>query len=462
MIVAELLGEVRDLTSELLKKYNINGPRYTSYPTALEFSEQFSNADFEVAVNNSNSDALSLYIHIPFCHSLCYYCGCNKIVTRHKHKADIYLDYLVKEITSRAPLFKTHKIQQIHFGGGTPSFLSKVQFTRVIESIKQHFTFKQDVEMSIEIDPREIELDLLDHLKQLGFNRLSFGFQDANVKVQEAINRVQDTNFLAELMKRARSLNFNSINLDVIYGLPHQSPELFNNTLETVIELNPDRISLFSYAHMPSRFAAQRKIKDEWLPSGSDKLALMLTAMETLRAKGYIPIGMDHFAKPNDELAIAQQQGNLHRNFQGYTTQGDCDLLGLGVSSISAVGRSFSQNYKDLKEYYTAIDKDAQAIEKGVMLTQDDVIRADVIRQLMCNFKLNKNTISQKYNIEFDQYFAYEISNLIIFVKDNLIDITDDVIRVKPVAKLLIRNICMTFDVYLQKQLNKQRFSRVI
>ena len=460
--MAERLGEVRDLTSELLKKYNINGPRYTSYPTALEFSEQFGNDEFELAVNESDSNSLSLYIHIPFCHSLCYYCGCNKIVTRHKHKADLYLDYLITEIASRAPLFKTHNIQQIHFGGGTPSFLSEQQFDRVIAAIKQHFTFKQDVEMSIEIDPREIELDLLNHLKQLGFNRLSFGFQDANLKVQEAINRVQDTDFLAKLMQRARELDFNSINLDVIYGLPHQSPELFDNTLATVIELNPDRISLFSYAHMPSRFAAQRKIKDEWLPSGSDKLALMLRAMETLRAKDYIPIGMDHFAKPNDELAMAQQQGHLHRNFQGYTTQGDCDLLGLGVSSISAVGRSFSQNYKSLNDYYQAIDSNAHAIEKGLQLTQDDVIRAEVIKQLMCNFKLNKASINQKFNIDFDEYFAYEISSLTVFVKDKLIDVNEEVIRVKPIAKLLIRNICMTFDVYLQKQLNKQRFSRVI
>jgi len=456
------MAQIFNLTSDLLNKYNINGPRYTSYPTALEFSDQFGNDEFEFAIKHSSSNALSLYIHIPFCHSLCYYCGCNKIVTRHKHKADIYLDYLITEITSRAQVFTQHKIQQIHFGGGTPSFLSKEQFSRVINAIKQHFEFKQNVEMSIEIDPREIELDLLDHLKQLGFNRLSFGFQDANLKVQEAINRVQDSDFVNQLIQHGRSLGFQSINLDVIYGLPHQTPELFDNTLAKVIELNPDRISLFSYAHMPSRFAAQRKIKDEWLPQAGAKSSLMLEAIDTLISAGYVAIGMDHFAKPNDELAIAQQQGRLHRNFQGYTTQGDCDLLGLGVSSISSVGHSFSQNYKDLKEYYNALDANSNAVDKGLLLSQDDVIRGEVIKQLMCNFKLNKNTINRKFNIEFDEYFSFEISKLTTFVKDRLIEINEDEIIIKPMAKLLIRNICMTFDVYLQKQLNNQRFSRVI
>jgi oxygen-independent coproporphyrinogen-3 oxidase len=456
------MAQIFSLNSDLLSKYNINGPRYTSYPTALEFSEQFDNQEFEFAIKHSSSNALSLYIHIPFCHSICYYCGCNKIVTRHKHKADIYLDYLVKEIVARAELFQQHKIQQIHFGGGTPSFLSKEQFSRVISAIKQHFEFQQDVQMSIEIDPREIELDLLDHLKNLGFNRLSFGFQDANLEVQEAINRVQDSDFVKQLIIRGRSLGFQSINLDVIYGLPHQRLELFDNTLGKVIELNPDRISLFSYAHMPSRFAAQRKIKDEWLPNASDKSDLMLEAIDTLTDAGYVAIGMDHFAKPNDELAIAQQQGNLHRNFQGYTTQGDCDLLGLGVSSISSVGRSFSQNYKDLSDYYNAIDTSSHAVDKGLLLNQDDVIRGEVIKQLMCNFKLNKNSINRQFNIDFDDYFAFEISKLTTYVKDRLIDIDDNEITIKPIAKLLIRNICMTFDVYLQKQLNNQRFSRVI
>ena len=383
-------------------------------------------------------------------------------MTRHKHKADIYLDYLEKEIISRAALFSQHQVQQLHLGGGTPSFLSASQFTRLISNLKSHFKFKQKVEMSIEIDPREIELDLLDHLKILGFNRLSFGVQDTNLEVQEAINRVQDTNFVKRLIDRANELKFDSVNVDLIYGLPHQSEALFDNTLNDVIELNPDRISLFSYAHLPSRFAAQRKIKDQWLPQTNDKLRLMLNAIDKLSANGYVSIGMDHFAKPNDELAIAQQNEALHRNFQGYTTQGECDLLGLGVSSISSVGKSFSQNYKELKQYYAALDEQQQAVEKGLMLKDDDVIRGTVIKQLMCNFSLDKKKISQELNINFDEYFAEDLNKLSIFINDGLIEMDSKHIFIKLHARLLIRNIAMSFDAYMAKQLNKQRFSRVI
>lgn len=457
-----VMSDIFNLTSKLLNKYNINGPRYTSYPTALEFNTEFGNAEFEVAVEQSNCQDLSLYVHVPFCHSLCYYCGCNKIVTRHKHKADIYLDYLEKEIISRAKLFGTHRVQQLHLGGGTPSFLSAEQFTRLIGALKAHFDFKEKIEMSIEIDPREIELDLLDHLKSLGFNRLSFGVQDTNLEVQEAINRVQDTEFVGELIERGRALNYDSVNIDLIYGLPHQTEALFDKTLAKVLELNPDRISLFSYAHLPSRFAAQRKIKDEWLPQTDDKLKLMLKAIDTLTNNGYVSIGMDHFAKPDDELAIAQKAGELHRNFQGYTTQGECDLLGLGVSSISSVGMSFSQNHKELKDYYTAIDTCDQAVEKGLLLKQDDIIRATVIKQLMCNFNLDKAKVSEELNIDFDQYFADDLTKLQIFIDDGLIDMDNNHIFIKPHARLLIRNIAMSFDAYMAKQLNKQRFSRVI
>ena len=456
------MSDIFSLTSKLLNKYNINGPRYTSYPTALEFNSGFANSEFELAVSESTSKDLSLYVHVPFCHSLCYYCGCNKIVTRHKHKADIYLDYLEREIISRAQLFNQHKVQQLHLGGGTPSFLSAEQFTRLISNLKRHFAFKDKVEMSIEIDPREIELDLLDHLKALGFNRLSFGVQDTNLTVQEAINRVQDTEFVHQLIERGRELEFDSVNIDLIYGLPHQTEALFANTLDKVLELNPDRISLFSYAHLPSRFAAQRKIKDEWLPQTNDKLKLMLNAIETLTSNGYVSIGMDHFAKPDDELAVAQKAGELHRNFQGYTTQGECDLLGLGVSSISSVGMSFSQNFKELKDYYAAIDNHAQAVEKGLELKRDDVIRGTVIKQLMCNFNLDKQKVGKELGIEFDQYFAEDLAKLSVFVEDGLIDMDEQHIFIKPHARLLIRNIAMSFDAYMAKQLNKQRFSRVI
>lgn len=456
------MSNIYNLTSELLNKYNINGPRYTSYPTALEFNSEFDDQAFSLAVENSPTKDLSLYVHVPFCHSLCYYCGCNKIVTRHKHKADIYLDYLEKEIIGRSGLFSEHKVQQLHLGGGTPSFLSAEQFTRLITNLKSHFSFKDKVEMSIEIDPREIELDLLDHLKSLGFNRLSFGVQDTNLEVQEAINRVQDTEFVNALIERGRALKFDSVNVDLIYGLPHQTEALFENTLNKVIDINPDRISLFSYAHLPSRFAAQRKIKDEWLPQTNDKLKLMLNAIDKLTSNGYVSIGMDHFAKPDDELAVAQQAGELHRNFQGYTTQGECDLLGLGVSSISSVGLSFGQNYKELKHYYAAIDEQQQALEKGLALTRDDVIRGTVIKQLMCNFSLDKHKINTELNINFDDYFAEDLAKLDVFINDGLIDMDEKHIFIKPLARLLIRNIAMSFDAYMAKQLNKQRFSRVI
>lgn len=456
------MSNLANLSTEIFNKYNINGPRYTSYPTALEFHDQFGDPEFDVAVSQSTNQALSLYLHIPFCHSLCYYCGCNKVVTRHKEKADIYLDHLIAEIKHKAESFQHHKVQQLHLGGGTPSFLSKAQMTRLIDEIKSRFHFDTVVEMGIEIDPREIELDYIDHLASLGFNRLSIGVQDINEEVQVAINRVQDTDFVVDLIQRAKSLQFESINIDLIYGLPHQDKNSFNATLHAALVMDPDRISLFSYAHLPSRFAAQRKIKDEWLPQGQQKMALMFDAINFLTEHGYVAIGMDHFAKPDDELAIAQQAGKLHRNFQGYTTKGDCDLLGLGVSAISSVGRSFSQNVKELKHYYQAIETRQSALEKGLMLSEDDVIRGYVIKHLMCNFELNKRDVEAQFNINFDQYFAEDLSKLDVFVNDKLVDIDSESIQVRPIAKLLIRNIAMSFDAYMANQLNKQRFSRVI
>ncbi|MBU2883377.1 oxygen-independent coproporphyrinogen III oxidase [Psychrosphaera sp. B3R10] len=446
----------------MMNKYNMNGPRYTSYPTALEFQYDFSNKNFCQAVAQSETDNLSIYIHIPFCHKLCYYCGCNKVVTRHKHKADIYLDYLAKEIESRASLFQDHKVVQIHFGGGTPSFLSKAQFSRIIALLNTQFEFDQKWEMSIEIDPREIELDYLDHLYSLGFTRLSFGVQDTNLQVQEAINRVQDLTFIKSLLRRARDLGFCSINLDVIYGLPHQSPVLFEKTLNDILDCDPDRISLFSYAHMPSRFAAQRKIKDEWLPTPDVKMSLMLRALDVFVEKGYIAIGMDHFAKPNDDLAQAQQSGQLHRNFQGYTTLGSSDLLGLGVSSISSIGNSFSQNYKSLTDYYASIDTYKNAVEKGLWLSRDDQIRGDVIKTLMCNFLVNISDIEKRWQIDFKTYFENELNALDPMIKDHMLQLEENHIRVTQSGKLFVRTICMTFDKYMAAQLNQQRFSRII
>ena len=446
----------------LLSKYNVSGPRYTSYPTALEFNDVFNNDELVQAIENSSNKGLSLYVHIPFCHRLCYYCGCNKVVTRQMGKTDTYLAFLEKEILSRAPFFKDYSIKQLHWGGGTPTFLSKEQISHLVKLLKDNFNFTDDVEMGIEVDPREIELDLADHLYAEGFNRISIGVQDIDPKVQKAINREQSTEFVCDLIQRAKDVGFKSVNIDLIYGLPFQTVESFTKTLEKVKEMDPNRISLFSYAHLPSRFAAQRKLRDEWLPSVEAKFELMKHSIETLCSYGYEFIGMDHFAKPEDELAIAQRDGVLHRNFQGYTTLGECDLLGLGVSSISAIGKSYSQNKKDLKDYYQSIEENAHAVEKGVTLNTDDIIRGDVIHALMCNLHLEKSDINEKHNIDFDQYFAEEIKQLKTFIDDDLLENTVEYIHVDQRGRLLIRNICMSFDAYMKKKVNQQRFSRVI
>lgn len=448
--------------SALLKKYNTSGPRYTSYPTALEFHDQFQHDHLVQAIEASPNRELSLYVHIPFCHSLCYYCGCNKVITRHRDKADTYLEFLAEEIASRAPLFKDYTVKQLHWGGGTPSFLRHEQITKLVELLKEKFTFAEQVEMSIEIDPREIEMNLAEHLYSLGFNRISIGVQDIDEKVQETINRVQSTEFIENFIAHAKAVGFKSINIDLIYGLPHQNIDTFTRTLNKAHEMDVDRISLFSYAHIPARFAAQRKLRDEWLPSVDEKFALMKLAIEKLCDFGYDFIGMDHFAKPEDELSIAQKAGKLHRNFQGYTTKGGCDLLGLGVSSISAIGNSFSQNTKELQDYYKAIDNQAHAHVKGVSLTNDDIIRGEVIRELMCNLYLDKNKINEKFAIDFDQYFAEDLPSLNTFINDGLMTNSADEIKVNQKARLLIRNICMSFDAYMKQHLNKQRFSRVI
>lgn len=447
---------------QLLNKYNTSGPRYTSYPTALEFHDDFKHDDFIQAVKNSPNRELSLYVHIPFCHTLCYYCGCNKVITRHRDKADTYLDYLAQEIALQAPLFTDYKVKQLHWGGGTPSFLTHKQITTLVALLKEKFDFSDDLEMSIEIDPREIEMDLAQHLYSLGFNRLSLGVQDLDLKVQEAINRVQSTQFIGDFIGHAKQVGFKSINIDLIYGLPHQTLENFKKTLDKAHEWDVDRISLFSYAHIPSRFASQRKLRDEWLPDVALKFALMKLSIETLCDYGYDFIGMDHFAKPNDELSIAQGNGTLHRNFQGYTTKGGCDLLGLGVSSISSIGRSFAQNIKELQSYYKAIENQQHALERGVSLNDDDILRGEVIRELMCNLFLDKNKINEKYNINFDEYFADDLPLLNTFIDDGLVENTGDSIKVDQKARLLIRNICMSFDAYMKKHVNQQRFSRVI
>ncbi|MGB8664311.1 MAG: oxygen-independent coproporphyrinogen III oxidase [Serratia inhibens] len=446
----------------LIQKYNYSGPRYTSYPTALEFNQGYDEAAFQRAAARYPERPLSLYVHIPFCHKLCYFCGCNKLVTRQTHKADEYLAVLAREIAQRGPLFSGRKVGQMHWGGGTPTYLSTSQISRLTAMLRQHFDFLPDAEMSIEVDPREIELDVLDHLRSEGFNRLSMGVQDFNKEVQRLVNREQDEEFIFALIARAKALGFNSTNIDLIYGLPKQTPESFAFTLERVAELNPDRLSVFNYAHLPSLFAAQHKIKDADLPSAQQKLDILQQTIASLTEAGYQFIGMDHFARPEDELAVAQREGKLHRNFQGYTTQGDSDLLGLGVSAISMLGDSYAQNQKELKAYYSNVDAQGNALWRGLAMTEDDCLRREVIKTLICNFQLGYRAIEQQYAIDFAAYFAEDLQLLAPFERDGLVERDEQGIRVTPRGRLLIRNICMCFDLYLRQQARIQQFSRVI
>lgn len=456
------LAEAQLWDQSLIEKYNYSGPRYTSYPTALEFNENFSQQDFILSANRFADRPLSLYVHIPFCHKLCYFCGCNKLVTRQTQKVTQYLDILEREIASRSQLFKDRTVTQMHWGGGTPTFLTHDEITRLITSLKKHFHFDTHAELSIEIDPREITPQTIDHLAKLGFNRLSMGIQDFNHEIQYLINREQDEQLIRSLILQARKNHFHSISLDLIYGLPKQTVESFTETLNKVIDISPDRLSVFNYAHLPSRFAAQRKIKDHDLPNAHAKLQILQTSIQKLTQAGYRFIGMDHFAKPTDELAIAQQQNKLHRNFQGYTTQGEADLLGLGVSAISMLGDSYAQNQKDLKLYQQQVELSGNGLWKGFSLKEDDKIRRDVIKQLICHFYLDKQAIEQQYQIRFDHYFNEDLTLLDPLVKDGLVTITDDAIIVNPKGHLLIRNICMCFDSYMRQQARQQQFSRVI
>ncbi|OCQ54208.1 Oxygen-independent coproporphyrinogen-III oxidase [Photorhabdus australis subsp. thailandensis] len=446
----------------LIQKYNYSGPRYTSYPTALEFNQQYDNAAFMQAAVRYPERPLSLYVHIPFCHKLCYFCGCNKLVTRQKHKADQYLQLLEREIRERSKLFSGRKVSQMHWGGGTPTYLDKDQISKLMGLLRGHFDFMPDAEISIEIDPREIELDMIDHLHREGFNRLSMGVQDFNKEVQRLVNREQDEDFIFALVARARETGFNSTSIDLIYGLPKQTSESFAFTLERVLALAPDRMSIFNYAHLPNLFAAQRKIKEHDLPSAEQKLDILQQTIATLTNNGYQFIGMDHFARPDDELAVAQREGKLHRNFQGYTTQEACDLLGMGVSAISMLGDSYSQNPKELKTYYAELEKQGYALWRGLTLSQDDCIRRDVIKALICNFCLNFADIEQQYGLSFTRYFAEDLQLLMPLAEDGLVEVNEKRIQVMPRGRLLIRNICMCFDIYLRQQVRQRQFSSVI
>ena len=414
---------------ELIKRYDTAGPRYTSYPTAVQFSEDYTEDDYRrnIELSNQSNRDLSLYVHLPFCDTICYYCACNKIITKDRNKADPYLQRLHKEIAMQGALFdKSRKVNQLHWGGGTPTFISHEQMRELMDVTRTHFNLHDDDsgEYSIEIDPREVTADSIALLRDIGFNRMSLGVQDFNPEVQQAVNRIQSEEQTLGALQAAREQGFKSISVDLIYGLPLQTPESFGKTLQRIIEISPDRISVFNYAHLPQLFKPQRRINEDELPSAAMKLDILKATIEQLNDAGYVYIGMDHFAKPDDELTIAQQQGKLYRNFQGYATHADCDLVGLGITSIGTVGRSFAQNVKTMDEYTQRIDNDQLAVFRGVEIDDDDIIRRQVIMQLICHFKLNMTTFATDNNIDFNSYFADELKRLQTMRDDGLIKLS--------------------------------------
>ena len=452
---------------ELIKRYDLSGPRYTSYPTAVQFDPELSAADL-VSQGQSSVDPsapLSLYVHIPFCEHVCYYCACNKVITRNRKKAQPYLDTVYQEMAKLSQWYSNDRtVTQLHWGGGTPTFISHEQMIELMGQMRKHFKLLDDDsgDYSIEIDPREASLETIKVLREIGFNRISLGLQDIDPKVQEAVNRVQSVEQTAAILEEARRLGFRSLNLDLIYGLPYQTLDGFNATLDKVIEMNPDRLSVFNYAHLPDRFRPQRHIDEAALPNAETKLAILESTINKLLAAGYVYIGMDHFAKPDDELAIAQRTGNLHRNFQGYTTHAECDLIAMGVSAISQIGSVYYQNEHEMQAYADAVDSQQHAIKRGVSLSWDDIIRRHVITQLICHFELDKQRIADQHGIDFDTYFAQALDELQLFVEDGLITLDQQRIVVTPSGRLLIRRICMAFDAYIPKDQTTQRFSRII
>ena len=452
---------------DLIKRYDKSGPRYTSYPTAVQFHEGFDTTHYDQCRKQSNLTAqpLSLYVHIPFCAHVCYYCACNKVITKRREKAQPYLDSVYKEMSIRAAGYpKDRKVEQLHWGGGTPTFISHEQMSELMGKLRESFNLSDDPDrdFSIEIDPRELQTGTLAHLKKIGFNRVSLGVQDFNEKVQKAVNRVQSLELTRDTLEEAQRLGFRSINIDLIYGLPFQTRESFQDTLKTVLQLSPDRLSVFNYAHLPERFMPQRRIKSEDLPVPEEKLAMLEDSIRILTEAGYHYIGMDHFAKPQDSLAVAQMQGKLHRNFQGYTTHEDCDLLALGVSSISQIGDSYFQNNSDIEQYQASLESNHLPINKGLILNEEDLLRRAVIKQLICHFNLDYTWLKNKFGIDATAHFSDELTKLAPYEKDGLVELSPKGIQVTNKGELLIRNICMLFDEYLNSPKHSVRYSKVI
>ena len=451
----------------LIEKYDQSGPRYTSYPTAVQFHEGFDEAEYKriAQATNESGRPLSLYFHIPFCDTVCFYCACNKVATKDRSMAGKYLQRVYKELEMQGALFdRSRKVEQLHWGGGTPTFISHDEMRELVGQTRKHFNLLDDDtgEYSIEIDPREAQGDTIKLLRELGFNRMSLGVQDFEENVQKAVNRIQTKEVTLTVLQAARDEGFRSISLDLIYGLPYQSLNSFSRTLDQVLEVDPDRLSVFNYAHLPEMFKPQRRINEDDLPAAQEKLDILQMTIDKLTSAGYVYVGMDHFAKPDDELVIAQQNGTLYRNFQGYSTHADCDLLGLGSTSIGMVGPSYSQNMRTLDEYYARIDNNQLAVFRGIELSRDDQIRRDVITRLICHFTLTFADIAQHWDISFPDYFAKELTALQAMAADDLLYMDSEMIRVKPKGRLLIRNICMQFDAYITSKASASRFSKVI
>jgi oxygen-independent coproporphyrinogen-3 oxidase len=457
--------------ADLVRRYDRPGPRYTSYPTAVQFHDGFREAEYRAAAARTNGATppapLSLYVHVPFCASPCFYCGCTKVITRSREQAENYLTRLYREIELQAELFDRERVvDQLHFGGGTPTFLNPWQLEDLLKKLDWHFKLRQDNqrEFSIEIDPRTCELDTIDLLARAGVNRMSLGIQDFDPEVQVAVNRVQSPEQTFALMDRARAAGYKSVSVDLIYGLPKQDRKRFERTLDIVIDAKPDRLAVYSYAHLPHMFKPQKRIHAEDLPSGAEKLALLGLTMEKLTTAGYVYIGMDHFALPDDELAVALREGSLHRNFQGYSTHADCDLVALGVSSIGKLGDTYAQNYKTLHDYYQAIDAGHLAVHRGLELNDDDRLRRSVIQSIMCRMRVDFAEVDSAWAIRFEDYFARELVALQPLIADGLLVMGERSFALTPIGRLLMRNVAMCFDAYLpgHQQSDTPRFSRAV
>jgi oxygen-independent coproporphyrinogen-3 oxidase len=455
------------------KKYDKPGPRYTSYPTAPQFSENFTAENYldEIIRTNygENLPDLSLYFHIPYCDTLCYFCGCNMIATHNRVRVSEYAGYLKKEIDLiRSYLLRDRKVTQLHWGGGTPTHLNPDEINDLASYVRKSFSFRLGSENSCEIDPRGLTKEHLAALRENGFNRISMGVQDFNDKVQKTVNRIQPEDITRQTVQWTRELGFKSINLDLMYGLPFQTLETFGKTVDTIIDISPDRIAVFNYAHVPWLKKHMALIHKEDLPAPELKLEILKMTIEKLTAAGYVFIGMDHFAKPNDDLTIALKQKKLYRNFQGYSTNANADLYAMGITAISQIGKVYAQNYKTEKDYYTALDEEKIPTLKGYSLSHDDIIRKEVIMRLMCSFELNFNAIEKKLNINFKEYFSHGLENLNEMEEDELLKIEKDKIVVTDLGRLLIRNIAMNFDGYIvgtilrKRKTDNAKYSRTI